>query len=64
MGFRSIFGKAFAKHCHFSLTEVTVIRKNYSFLIVDKRGKVVCEVHFGTKQTIEFLEFWPLPLKQ
>ena len=39
----SILGKAIAKHCYFPLNEVTVIRTTHSFLIVNKRAKVVCE---------------------
>ena len=42
----SISGKGIAKHCHFSFTEVTLIRKIHSFLIVHENGKVVYEVSF------------------
>ena len=48
--FFSIFAKAIAEHCHFSLTEVTVIRKNPQFFfIVNKRATVACEVSFWYK---------------
>ena len=56
-----MFGKADAKFCHFLLTEATVIRK-ISWL-TDMR-RLCVTFHFGTKQTIEFLEFWPLPLEE
>ena len=36
----SIFGKPIAKHCQFSLTEVTVITKNYTFLVVNKHERL------------------------
>ena len=39
-----------------------MIRKIYSFLILNKRAEVVCEVSFWEKQNIEFLKIWPLPL--
>ena len=54
--FCSIFGKAIAKHCHFSLTEVTVIRKNHSSLIGNKRARVVCEA-LVQSNSLNFLSF-------
>ena len=45
--FAQFLGKTIAKHCHLSLTEVTMIRTK--FLIVKKRAKAVFEVSFWYK---------------
>ena len=49
--------KATAKHCQFLLTEGNVIRKKYSFLIVNKRAKVMCEFILVQSQLLNFFSF-------
>ena len=51
---RSIFSKAIAKHWHFSLTEVTLISKNDSLLLVNVRTSCV-RFHFGKNKLLIFL---------
>ena len=59
MAFCSGFGKVIAKHCHFSLTEVTVI----SFLIINKAAKVVCEVSLWYKPNYRYLGVLATPTR-
>ena len=59
--------QAVAKYCHLSLTEVTLIRKFSSFVIVNKSAsqcKVMSEISVTYNVCIEVLEFWLLLLDQ